>query len=100
MIRPLSDHHVAEIDEGLEQLPEHLRGGLRRYLVERICPGQFLQAVLRNDLRAAVGRADDVSLPALKDIIEFLYNVAPGGSWGSPDALKAWIEPAKAEALP
>ncbi|MFC3097342.1 hypothetical protein [Alteraurantiacibacter palmitatis] len=82
---------VDDMEKGLINLRPHLREGLRRYLVDRIRPGAFLQAVIRNDLAQAVLRADENSLPAIRDIILFLCTAAPGPSHGSPRSLEEWI---------
>lgn len=79
------------IAEGRDHVPAHLWPGLERYFVERVEPGQFLVAMLRNDLRVAVGMADDVSLAALPDLCKFLYNFAPARSHGSKDIVDAWL---------
>lgn len=71
-------------------IPEHLREGLDRWLRHGIEPGSFLRAVLANDLYSAVTRADPVSLAALKPIIQFLYDQAPEGSFGSPQVLREY----------
>lgn len=46
-------------------IPELTRAGLERYVLHRIKPGQFLVAVICNDLRNAVTRADNANLPLL-----------------------------------
>ena len=63
-------------------VPEHLCGGLKRYLVNRIRPGHFLTTVLENNLREAVSRGDENSLAGLKPLIIYLYNHAPSEAWG------------------
>lgn len=73
-------------------VPEHLHGGLVRYIVHRIPPGSFMEAVLSNDLREAMGRADEASRHGLFEIVSFLYNNAPCGCWGSPANVKAWLK--------
>lgn len=72
-------------------VPEHLQGGIHRWIESGVVPGQFLQAVIRNDLFDAVARADDVSLGGLRTITLFFYNEAPGGCWGSPMKMREWI---------
>lgn len=74
-----------------EKIPERMQDALKRYVHERIQPGQFLTAVLRNDLKEAVGRADDENLPLLPLYVRWLYNVAPGCCWGSPENVKEWL---------
>jgi hypothetical protein len=72
-------------------IPEYAQHALRRYVCDRISPGGFLLAVLQNDLKNACGRADDDNLALLPIYVKWLYNVAPGCCWGSPDAVKAWL---------
>ncbi len=72
-------------------VPEHLHEGLIEYIAARRPTGDFLMAVLSNDLKGAVGRADEHSSLALGWIVGFLYNFCPANSWGSPEAVKAWL---------
>jgi hypothetical protein len=82
---------LAEIEPGLETVPVRLRGGLKRYLVDRVRPGSFLCNLLRNDLAAAVVQADEDSLAGLRDLVLFLHNYAPGPAHGSPGNFEAWL---------
>lgn len=75
----------------LHLLPERMRGDVARYIGEGILPGQFLTAVLLNDLRSACERADDENRHLLFDYVKFFYNYAPGSCWGSPDCVNAWV---------
>jgi hypothetical protein len=79
------------IEDGIYLIPQHMRGAVRRYFLKGIPPGSFLTAVLSNDLMEALGRADDDNRDALPRYGQFLYNYVPCGSYGSPDAVKAWI---------
>jgi hypothetical protein len=54
--------------------------------------GNFVMAVLENDLAGAVGRADDGNLVDLPEIMRYVYNNLPGACWGSKDRVKAWEE--------
>ncbi len=74
-----------------ETIPESMCGGLERYLESHVRPGQFLSAVLQNDLREAVGRADDKNVRLLHVYVAYLYNEAPAKSWGSKEAFDAWL---------
>lgn len=76
----------------VRDVPEHLRGGLMRYLVHRIPPGHFLIAVLSNDLRGAIDRGDETSLMGLANIIRFLVNDVTYTAWGSEVVVRAWVE--------
>jgi len=47
--------------------------------------GHFVNAVLDNDLRDAFARADEESEKALRNIVMWLYNVAPGSMDRDPE---------------
>jgi len=73
------------------EIPEHIRGGIERYLTERLKPGDFLTAVITNDLRNAFARADEDSLKALRLLNRWFYNRAPASAHGSFDAMRRWL---------
>lgn len=70
-------------------VPEHLWPGLVRYFIMGIKPGDFLLAVLKNDLKDAVVRAGDPSI--LGPLIMWLNNCVPAPSWGDPAAVEGWM---------
>ncbi len=70
-------------------LPEHMRDGALRYILDGIPPGDFMRAVFANDLVEAAGRADAKNRAALFQWVQFLF-VAPRGCWGSEAAVDAW----------
>ena len=57
--------------------------------------GDFLRAVLENNLSEAVGRADEDNLKNLPAFVIYLYNEMPSPCWGSPEKVKAWLENAQ-----
>lgn len=73
-------------------IPERMGPALDAWISHSKLPGEFLQAVLRNDLREAVGRADAGNLTALPAYVGYLYNEAPSLCHGSPEKVKAWAE--------
>jgi hypothetical protein len=72
-------------------IPEHMMAGLLRYIEHGVYPGDFLTAVLENDLKEAVGRADDANLQCLPAYVGYLYNEAPGLCWGTPERVRNWV---------
>jgi hypothetical protein len=72
------------------RIPARMVPGLLRYINDGILPGEFLQAVLRNDLREAVGRADDENKELLPEYVAWLYSDAPAGCSGSAEKVLAW----------
>lgn len=71
-------------------IPDYMHGGLRRWIEQGIVPGQFLCAVLQNDLEEAVGRADGTNINLLPKYVAFLFNYAPRGCWGSKENFEDW----------
>lgn len=74
-----------------DAIPEGGQGALMRYFVHRISPGSFLRSVLENDLMGAFGMADDVNIRRVHVYAAFLYQHAPRGSYGSPEAVASWM---------
>jgi hypothetical protein len=63
-------------------------------VIDHVRPGQFLMAVICNDLRGAVNYADDENLPLIKLYVQWFYNRAPSQCSGSPSRLVEWVEQA------
>lgn len=78
-------------------IPAHMMEALERYIEHHSPVGDFLSAVIRNDLRTAVEKADDVNIRNLPAYIAYLYNEAPSACWGSPERLHNWLQPAQSE---
>lgn len=71
-------------------VPGALIDPLWRWVNNCCLPGDFLQAVLRNDLTDAVCRADENNLLYIKEIVKFVYNELPGVCCGSDAKIKKW----------
>ena len=56
--------------QGLDTLPDYMRGGIIRYLQHGIKPGSFLTAILQNDLEMATLCASDVNIPLKQLYVE------------------------------
>ena len=80
-------------------VPETTIEAIRRYIEHGILPGDFLQAVIQNDLTEAVGRADRHNLPALKLICQMFYNCTPADSHGNKEKMLAWARVGGTEGL-
>ena len=85
--------------QGLELIPEYMRDGMTRYIKRGIPPGSFLTAVLSNDLMGALRKADDTNINAMPAYGRFLYNYAPAGCYGSPDAVDRWVKKGGTEGI-
>jgi hypothetical protein len=86
------------IEGGRHLVPPHMWGGVERYFVNRYPPGNFLHALFSNDLMEAMSRADDINASNMHRCCQFLYNYAPAGGYGSPAAVREWLNPTAQEA--
>lgn len=69
----------------------YMKLGIEQYIEQGLEPGGFLKALIQNDLREAVARADINNSAALADWVRALYSYAPSGCWGSPEAYEQWV---------
>ena len=75
-----------------DKLPEHIRGGMQRYIDDGILPGSFLQAVIKDQLVESFSLADETNIERMFDIAGFMYNEAPRGCRGSKEVMMKWHE--------
>lgn len=68
--------------------PPHIRESIAAYVDDGRPTGGFLEAVLSNDLRASVRKADLVNLAALPHIVAYLDQNVSSGVWGSAQAVE------------
>jgi hypothetical protein len=55
--------------------------------------GDFLRAVLENDLLTACAHADHINRTRLYRIVQFVYSQLPSPCYGSPEKVNAWLHP-------
>jgi hypothetical protein len=72
------------------KIPECMMPAIRRYIDDHVQPGNFLTAVIDNDLKEACCRADEENLENLKAFVLYFYNEAPSQCFGSPEKRIAW----------
>lgn len=73
-------------------IPEYMVEGIFNWIVHHVRPGDFLSAVIVNDLRGACAHADDTNRHLLWEYCNFFYNEAPSPCWGSLEKARAWEE--------
>jgi len=73
-------------------IPPRMMGGIKRYIEHHILPGDFLTAIITNDLKKACWAADDENLRNIPAYVAYFYNEAPARCWGSPDEMQAWLD--------
>ncbi len=65
---------------------------LERYTKHGILPGNFLQAVIANDLFLTVGRADYKNIHLIPAYAVYFYNEAPSDCYGSKEIMLAYAD--------
>lgn len=78
-------------------IPGYMHGAIVNWIEDGLKPGDFLTAVIDNNLKEAALRADDTNINYLKDYIMWFYNHAPSDIWGFAGATEKWCERVKAE---
>ena len=73
-----------------DNLPPAIWAALRQYALNRKAAGNFVMAVLTNNLREAVTGADAESLAALSDIVGYCYWELPGDCTGTVSKVNEW----------
>lgn len=80
-----------------DAIPAHIQAALDEYAEAGRPVGDFLQAVLSNDLTGAVCRADAGNLRAIRAIAQYVYNELPSRCHGDRARYTAWLEAKRAE---
>ncbi len=79
------------LDNSYWKIPKHTFEALKGYIENHRPPGDFLYAVLTNNLSVACGTADSQNRSKLCDIMGFLYNEIPAIAHGSPEKVETWL---------
>ncbi len=73
-------------------IPERIKEAIDRHAQEGCPCGDFVTAVLENNLMEAFSRADDENEIKMGEIIRYCYNEIPGNCWGNKERVRAWRE--------
>jgi len=79
------------------RIPPLILESMQAYVEHKQPVGSFLEAVLTNNLKEAVARADPECEAALGDIVMWFYWEAPSTCWGSVEKVRAWLTPVQLE---
>ena len=84
---------VVELKESLVEynIPGRMHFGIMSYILDHKRPGDFLCSVISNNLKEAVGRADDENVLLLQQYVRWFYNYAPSPCWGSAEKMRDWL---------
>ena len=73
-------------------IPDDMIDAIKLYIYHGINPGDFLTAVISNDLRVALRKGSNENIANLPAFLAYFYNEAPENCWGSQEKMRRWIE--------
>lgn len=94
----MKTEYTASVGMDSMSIPAYMLEALNAYIEQGHPVGNFLTAVLENNLKEAVGRADSTNILCIPAYVIYLYNEAPSACWGSPEKVAAWCGTAEMEA--
>jgi len=74
----------------MERVRPEISAAISRYVHTGCDVGGFLTAVIDNNLREALGRADDYNLETIHEIVKIFYNYCPSNCWGTRERREEW----------
>lgn len=76
--------------EYIANTPPLVRQAIDKWATQAQKPGDFVCALLQNDLLGAYQRADPWSTKNMAAIVAYLWNEVPSDAWGSVERFEAW----------
>ncbi len=73
-------------------LPQDLKESIDLYVQQGVPTGSFLQACIENDLKEAIGTADERNIRLLPEIVQYLYWHVPRQCCGEKGVFEKWIK--------
>lgn len=64
---------------------------INRYVLNGHVPGEFIGAILCNDLSSSFKNADDDNLKRIFALVSYIYNYIPMNAHGSLARVNAWL---------
>ena len=86
----LTEHQKLKMSE--YGIPNYMHDAIIGYYENGWQPGGFLTELINNDLKEAIGRADDTNVHCLKAYVMWFYNQAPIGTWGHSTAVSDYLK--------
>lgn len=71
-------------------IPVRIKLAIDTWVLTGAFPGNFTKSILENNLVKAINGADEESLAAIKDIVQYVVNDIPAPCWGSKDNMNSW----------
>lgn len=74
------------------KLPDETIAALELYRTKGLPPGEFLQAILSNDLKRAVSEGLSDERETIAQVVAWAHGNLPTQAWGSEGAVEEWID--------
>lgn len=74
------------------EIRPEMKAALDRYAEQGVPLGDFLTALLANDLMETLGRADDGNQRDINQLCMYVYNEMPSFCHGSYEIVQGWID--------
>ncbi len=71
-------------------IPDWVRREIDEWAAIATWPGTFVEAVLRNDLADAFGKATEDEVRAMHSIVCYVYTHIPSAAWRTREKMVAW----------
>jgi hypothetical protein len=78
--------------ETRDKVPVSTLYNIREYVLSGVSQGDFMRAVLTNNLRESIAHADLDNRRHLANIVVYLTNYAPATCWGDEDTYRTWVK--------
>lgn len=92
-----SKQEYEDVLRAYPNVPARTLDALYYYTTERRPVGDFLKAVLSNNLFGAIAHADEENAQALGDIVRVIFNHLPTVATGCEQAVEDWLTPIENE---
>lgn len=89
-LRQMQEEHIS-LNPDLK-IRDDIKESLDAWANNGFMPGDFLKAVLENDLMKAMGLADSYNRATMFQICSYIYNKLPGPCHGSREIMNDWAE--------
>jgi hypothetical protein len=88
----MNTENLQRFDGDYGSIPFHMQEAIVRYVTDGVLFGDFLRAVVENNLFKAVGHADKQNLALLPLYVMWFYNRSPMGCHGSAERVAEWCK--------
>lgn len=79
-------------DSEYDIIPDSVLQEINSFVLKGTPTGSFVSAVLRNDLKLAIGTGGPSALAAIRKVVSYMYNRVPSMCYGDAESIQSWRE--------